>query len=85
MAVRTVTNFFELLDKSQLLTDVQLATLRDEVEQSESSAVSFATKLVRRKVLSRWQAEQLLAAARPCAAASPKGRKPLANSARRQT
>ncbi|MAR13366.1 MAG: hypothetical protein CL681_25770 [Blastopirellula sp.] len=61
MAVRTVNAFLDLLKKSQLLSDAQLLALRDDVPQRQDSPLGLATTLVRRKVISRWQAEQLLA------------------------
>ena len=61
MAVRTVDAFLELLQKSQLLTDAHLLALRNDSAGTDDSPLHLATTLVRRKVLSRWQAEQLLA------------------------
>lgn len=61
MAVRTVDAFLELLQKSQLLTDAHLRSLREAVDSTQDTPLELATRLVRGKTLSRWQAEQLLA------------------------
>lgn len=63
MKVSTIGEFLELLERSQLLTDKQLGEIRADFEQSDPapSLKSFAQDLVRKSLLTRWQAGMLLA------------------------
>lgn len=59
MAIQTADKFFAILEKSRLLSEEQLAEARDEASNGDSKAA--ARSLVRKGLLTRWQAGQLLA------------------------
>lgn len=60
MAITTTESFLELLRKSKLLSADQLGR-SEEAAQGAADAVELAKTLVREKLLTRWQAGQLLA------------------------
>jgi len=60
MAVETAASFLEVLEKSKLLKGEQLDIAR-QLAASASDARSLAKALVRKELLNRWQAGQLLA------------------------
>jgi len=60
MAITTPESFLEVLEKSKLLTAEQLAEARDAARETDD-AKGLAETLVRQELLSRWQAEELLA------------------------
>src|SRR6516225_3585557 len=57
------TTFLDLLERSQLLSAPQIADVRRDVEQSSRSLSppELAQRLVDRRLLTAWQARQLLA------------------------
>ncbi len=60
MAVTSPEQYLELLERSRLLDEEQLAEARQAAPEAED-ATALAKALVRKRVLTRWQAGQLLA------------------------
>lgn len=60
MAVTTPEEFFDILQKSKLLTPSQLAQAR-ELAREDDESKALAKRLARKDIITRWQAGQLLA------------------------
>ena len=60
MAELRISEFLEMLEKSQLLSAAQMKTLRQQLTGSKYSAEELANTLVAQNHLTNWQAKQLL-------------------------